>query len=254
MTRAAIAVLLCTLVFGFQIASPLALDAPDEIHIDGHPADLYMADAESPTLILWHQFDGQTGLGVPDGRESWDALLTSERGTALLSRYNILALEHPWRDGRSATRFKKQDLSSLVFALHNTLRRRGLNGEVYTLGASAGGALALLHCAMTPRVCEGAAAIGAYYRFADQDIARLALRRCYADKALLALNSPADGEASLQERIRRSPCQNIQTYAPADGQLHGMAWLYAQPDDSGVWARFDSFFGIEPPAAFELKT
>ena len=247
MTRQAIAILLSALVLCFQAASPQAFDAPDEIFIDGHPADLYLADTAAPILILWHQLDGQTALGVPDGRESWRELLTSERGAALLSRYNILALEHPWRNTRDANRFQRQDLSSLVFALHNALRRHGLKGEVFTLGASAGGALALMHCAIVPRVCGGAAVIGAYKQFADQDIKRLALRKCFADKALLVMNSPADGEASLQERIRRSQCPNIVSYAPAGGQLHGMAWLYAEPVDSGVWARFDAFFGIELP-------
>ena len=216
-------------------AATLQALAGEETHtIAGQEAGFYFSGRNKPTLVLWHQFDLQTALGIPAGRDSWGGLLQHARGQSLKSQYNILAVDHPWFEAAAARQFEWRRFAQLVFEMHDFLRRRGLRGAVYTMGASAGGALAIFHCDLLPSACQGVVAVGAYHRFDRVDVAGLVLEDCFHGIDLLALNSPGDGLASLQEHVRRSACANISALATAGSDLHGMAWLLGT---TGRWHR-----------------
>ena len=221
-----------------------ALEGEATHRIAGHEAGWFFVGADKPTLVLWHQFDQQMWLGIPPGRDSWHDLLSANRGDRFKGSYNVLALNHPWRDAEAASSFSEGRLRVFVSKIHNFLRRRGVSGDIYTMGASAGATLAILHCDMAPRVCQGAVAIGGYHRFRRVDAAGLVLDGCYGDKGLLVLNSQSEGRAALREHIRGHKCDNIGSFVLQDSRLHGMAWLRDEPDDGGVWRRVFAFFGI----------
>ena len=221
-----------------------ALEGETAYRIAGQDVGWFFSGADKPTLILWHQFDQQMGLGVPTGRDSWENLLSEERGSRFKDSYNILALNHPWHDAEAATHFSPLRLRIFVSRIHNFLRRRGVAGEIYTMGASAGATLAILHCDMVPRVCQGAVAISGYHRFAMVDVSGLVLDGCYDERRLLVLNSQSEGTTALREHIRGHECENVSSFVQQDSLLHGMAWLDDQPDDGGVWQRIFAFFGI----------
>lgn len=228
-------------------AAPMPALADEETHtIAGQEAGFYFSGLNKPTLVLWHQFDLQTALGIPAGRASWGGLLQHAHGERLQAQYNILAIDHPWFNPAAARQFTWRRFAQLVFEMHEFLRQRGLRDEVYTMGASAGGALAILHCDLLPSACRGVVAIGAYNRFDEVNVAALVLEDCYYGIDLLALNSPGDGMASLQEHVRRSTCANISALATVGSDLHGMAWLLAQPADGVVWRKLSQFFGLAP--------
>ena len=112
------------------------------------------------------------------------------------------------------------------------------------MGVSAGATLAILHCDIAPRNCQGSVAIGGYHRFGAIDVSGAVLKGCFDDKRLLVLNSQGEGNVALREHIRGHECGNIGSFVQQDSLLHGMAWLREQPDDGGVWRRIFDFFGI----------
>ncbi len=235
-------------------ALPIPALAVEETHtIAGQEVGFYFSGLDKPTLVLWHQFDLQTSLGIPAGRASWEGLLQRERGERLLSQYNILAIDHPWFNPAAAQRFTWRRFAQLVVEIQDFLRRRGLWGGIYTMGASAGGALAILHCDLLPSACQGVVAVGAYIRFDEVDVAALVDEDCFHGINLLALNSPGDGMASLQEHVRRSECANIGALATNDSNLHGMVWLLEQPANGAVWGRLSQFFGLAPQEEQRFK-
>ncbi len=234
------------IVFFGWAASFQALDGEETHTIAGQEAGFYFSGLNKPTLVLWHQFDLQTALGIPAGRASWEGLLQRAQGERLQAQYNILAIDHPWFNPAAARRFERRRFAQLVFEIHAFLWRRGLKGEFYTMGASAGGALAILHCDLLPSACQGIVTVGAYNRFDEVNVAKLVLEDCYHGIDILVLNSPGDGMASLQEHVRRSSCANISVLATAGSDLHGMAWLLAQPDDGVIWRKLSQFFGLQP--------
>ena len=82
-----------------------ALEGETAYRIAGQEVGWFFSGADKPTLILWHQFDQQTWLGIGRGRDSWESLLAAERGERFKDRYNILALNHPWSDADAAAEF-----------------------------------------------------------------------------------------------------------------------------------------------------
>ena len=235
-------------------AAPMPALAVEETHtIAGQEVGFYFSGLYKPTLVLWHQFDLQTSLGIPAGRASWEGLLQRERGESLQSQYNILAIDHPWFNPAEARQFTWRRFAQLIFKIHNFLRRRGLRRAFYTMGASAGGALAIFHCDLLPSACQGVVAVGAYNRFDGVNVAALVDEDCFHGIDLLALNSPGDGMASLQEHVRRSECANIGALATVDSNLHGMAWLREQPANGAVWRRLSQFFGLAPQWERQFK-
>lgn len=222
----------------------VALEGEAPFRIAGQEVGWFFSGADNPTLILWHQFDRQMGLGIPPGRDSWETLLAADRGERFQESYNILALNHPWNDAESAAGFSEFRLRAFVSGIHNFLRRQGTMPDVYTMGVSAGATLAILHCEIAPRICQGSVAISGYHRFGAVDVSGLVLEGCYDDKRLLVLNSQSEGMVALREHIRGHECENIGSFVQQGSRLHGMAWLREQTDDGGVWGRIFAFFGI----------
>ena len=107
------------------LAPVAALEGETPYRIAGQEVGWFFSGADDPTLILWHQFDQQMGLGIPRGRDSWEILLAEERGDRFLESYNILALSHPWHDAESALGFSEFRLREYVARIHNFLRRQG---------------------------------------------------------------------------------------------------------------------------------
>lgn len=232
------------LIFVCLRAPVAALEGEIPHRIDGQDVGWFVSGRDAPTLVLWHQFDQQMGLGIMAGRDSWETLLWENRGGRVRGGYNILALNHPWRNAESAKEFSEIRLRAFVAKIHNFLRRKGFTGEIYTMGASAGASLALLHCKIASHKCKGAVAISGYHRLVTVDVSGLVLDDCYDNKRLLVLNSQSDGQVALREHIRGHECDNIGSFVPEGSTLHGMAWLREQPEEGTVWQKIFDFLGV----------